>query len=116
MDRESKKVRIADARAKDIVAEIQYILKKKRLLLKRYRQIVGKLRHIAIILPGTKGLFSPINKALKGDPIIIGLRKISEVRAALLDLDAMVILLEDWPTQVKDMIPNEDHYYGYCDE
>ena len=70
---------------------------------------MGNLRHVTIIFPGKKGLFSPINKALKGDPIIIGLGKRSEVRAALFDLDAMVIYLSDWPTHVKYMIPNDDH-------
>jgi hypothetical protein len=115
VDGEAKTVRISDARATDIVAEIRKILKKKRVQLKRYRRIVGKLRHVALILPGTKGLFSPINKALKGDPLVIGLGKSSEVRAALLDLATMVTSLASRPTHVKELIPDNDHYYGYCD-
>jgi hypothetical protein len=115
VDGAAKTVRISDARAKDIVAEIRKILKKKRVPLKRYRRIIGKLRHVALILPGTKGLFSPINKALKGDPQVIGLGKSSEVRAALLDLATMVTSLAARPTHVKELIPNDDHYYGYCD-
>jgi hypothetical protein len=115
VDGEAKTVRISDAKAKDIVAEIRKILKKKRVQLKRYRRIVGKLRHVALILPGTKGLFSPINKALRGDPAVIGLGKSSEVRAALLDLATMVTSLSSRPTHVKELIPNDDHYYGYCD-
>ena len=37
---------------------------------------------------------------------------------ALPDLDNMVISMEDWSTHVKDLNPNEDHYYSYysaCD-
>ena len=61
-----QKVRILDARAKEIVANIWKILNKKRVQLKRYRQILGKLRYVVIKLPGKKGLFLPINKELKG--------------------------------------------------
>ena len=57
-----------------------------------------------------EGLFSPINKALKGDLVIIGLEKGSEVRVELLDLSAMVISLADCPTHVNELIPNGDHY------
>ena len=71
---------------------------------------MGKLRHVAIILPCTKSLFLPINKALKGDPIIVVLGKSSKVRSSILDLAAMIILMAERPTHVKDMIPNEDHY------
>jgi hypothetical protein len=113
VDREAKTVRISDARATDIVREIRKILKKKRVQLKRYSRIVGKLRHVALILPGTKGLFSPINKELRGKPLVIGLRKSSQVRAALLDLATMVTLLASWPTHVKELIPANGHYYSY---
>jgi hypothetical protein len=36
-----------------------------------YQQIVGKLRHVALIMPSTRGLFSPVNKTLQGDPTAI---------------------------------------------
>ena len=52
---------------------------------------MGKLGHVAIILPVTKGLVLPINKALKGDPIITYLEGNSEVRAALIYLATMII-------------------------
>ena len=82
VDGSAKIVRISDCRAKDIVADFQKILNKKCVQLKRYRRILGKLRHVMIIFPGTKGLFLPINKALKGYPIIIGFGESSKVRAA----------------------------------
>ena len=61
-----------------------------------------------IILPGTKGLFSPNNKTLKEDPLVIGLGKISKVREELLDISAMVILLATCPKYVKDVL--RSHY------
>jgi hypothetical protein len=90
-------------------------LKKKHVQLKRYRRILGKLRHVALILPGIKGLFSPINKALKGEPRVIGLGKDSDIRAASLDLAHMVEDLAHRPTHVKELVPGDDHYTGYCD-
>ena len=66
-------------------------------------------------MPGTKGIFSPINKALKGEPSMIGLGKDSEVRAALLDLAILVQDLCKRPTHVKELIPSDNHYIGYCD-
>jgi hypothetical protein len=111
----AKTVRISETKSADIVQEIRRILKKKRVQLKRYRRIVGKLRHVALIMPGTKGLFSPINKALQGDPAFIGLGKDSEVRAAFLDLAVLVGDLGTRATHVKELVPGDDHYVGYCD-
>jgi hypothetical protein len=115
IDGDAKTIRISESKADDIVMEIRRILKKKRVQLKRYRKIVGKLRHVALIMPGTKGMFSPINKALRGEPSMIGLGKESEVRAALLDLAVLVKDLCTRPTHVKELIPGDDHYTGYCD-
>ena len=75
MDGKSKTVRIPNIKSEDIVAEIRRILKKKRVPLKRYHKITGKLHLVEIIQPGTKVLFLTINKALKGEPPIIGLGK-----------------------------------------
>ena len=93
VDGKAKTFTIPNIKAEDIVAEIRKILKKKWIPLKRYRRIIGNLRHVAIILPSTKGLFLPINKALKGGHPIIGLGNISEIRVALLNLATMVTSL-----------------------
>jgi hypothetical protein len=49
-------------------------------LLSRSSRSVGKLRHAAIILPAAKSLFTPLNNAMKGDPVAVSLGKNSEVR------------------------------------
>jgi hypothetical protein len=111
---ETKTVRISEAKATDIVTEIRRILKKKQVQIKRYQKIVRKLGHVALILPGIRGLFSPINKALRGEPCVIGLGKMSGVQAAFLDLAHMVEHLASRPTHVKELVPGDDHYTGYC--
>lgn len=88
---------------------------KKKVALRRFRQIVGKLRQVALILPGIKGLFSPLNRALKGEPPSIGLGCQSEVRAAFLDFDKLVGDLAVQPTHVRELVHGADAYVGYCD-
>ena len=66
MDGKSKIVRISQIKAKDIVVEIQIILRKKQVPLKYYRRIIRKIFHVAIKLPRTKCLLVMIRKALKG--------------------------------------------------
>jgi hypothetical protein len=107
-------IRISKSKADDIVMEIRRVLKKKCVQLKRYEKIVGKLIYVALIMPGTKGMFSPINKSLQGEPLMIGLSKESEVQAALLDLAILVQDLCKCPTHVKELIPGNNHYTGYC--
>jgi hypothetical protein len=75
----TKTVRISKTKATDSATEIRRILKKKQVQLKQYRKIAGMLRNLALILPSIRGLFSPINKALKGEPRVIGLGKMSDV-------------------------------------
>jgi hypothetical protein len=65
---QTKTVRVSEAKAADIVAELRRILKKKHVQLKRYRKIVGKLRHVALILPGIRGLFPPSIRPSKASP------------------------------------------------
>jgi hypothetical protein len=115
IDGRARTIQLPTDKAADITTEIRRILTKKRVTLKRYRRIVGKLRHVTLIMPGTRGVFSPINKALKGNPAVIGLGTKSEVRHALLDLGTLVADLTSRPTKIKDLVPGLDAYRGYCD-
>jgi hypothetical protein len=72
--------------------------------------MVDKLRHVALIMPGIKGIFSQVNMALRGKPQVIGLGKTSGIRA-----DFIVSNLAQRPTHVKELVLGDDHYTGYCD-
>lgn len=115
MDGEARTVRLTQRKADDIDRELTQLLRKTRVPMKRFRSIVGRLRHAAIILPGAKGMFSPINKALRGEPKFISLGKSTEVRAAMLDLRTLVRDLATRPTHVRELLPGDDHYVGNCD-
>jgi hypothetical protein len=61
-------VRLSDTKAKSIADDITKLLKKSHVSLKRFRSMLGRLQHAARILPAAKGLFSPLNKATRGEP------------------------------------------------
>ena len=76
MDGKAKTFRIPNTKSKDIVAEIRRILEN-WVPLKWYHGIIRNLCRLAIILPGTEGIFSMINKVFKGEPPIIVIGKSS---------------------------------------
>jgi hypothetical protein len=108
-------VRLSEAKAQAIAADITAALRKTHVPLKRFRSLLGRLQHAARILPAAKGLFSPLNKATKGDPKEVGLGKHSEVRAALLDLRHLVLTLGSRPTHVAELVEYEPELAGTCD-
>ena len=72
------------------LAELKKLRKKKSIPLKRFREIVGKLRFAAICLPAGKALMTPLNMALKGTPASIGNGKKSEVAESLGDWQKLI--------------------------
>jgi hypothetical protein len=108
-------VRLSDAKAKAITDEIGRVLRKSHVPLKRFRSLLGRLQHAARILPSAKGMFSPLNKATKGDPKEVGLGKHSESRAALIDLKHLIQSLASRPTHVSELVEYEPELAGTCD-
>ena len=82
------------------------MLRHKTVPLKKLQMLVGKLRHAAIILPASKGFFTPLNDVMRGNPKIIGLGLHSEVRRALLDLISLLRLLSSRPTHACELVPD----------
>jgi hypothetical protein len=108
-------VRLAEAKAQAIAAEIVAVLRKTHVNLKRFRSLLGKLQHAARILPAAKGLFTPLNRATKNEPKSIGLGRDSEVRAALIDLKHLILSLATRPTHVSELVEYEPDLAGTCD-
>ena len=59
-------IQLPPDRAALLLKEVKAILKKRRVPLKRFRSIAGRLQHAARILPAAKAFFTPLNNALKG--------------------------------------------------
>ena len=69
---------------------LERMLEKTRVPLQKFRKVVGKIRHSAAIFPPGLGLFSPINKALKGLPDLVPFEKKCEARRNILDLKELL--------------------------
>jgi hypothetical protein len=83
---------------------------------KKFQSVVGKMRHIATILPSARALFTPLNRALRMTPHTIALSATGEVQAALLDLRQLITTLAVRPTHVNEILPaSEPDYIGYCE-
>ena len=115
LDGRHRTVELPADKAADILKEVKAITRKSQVPLKRFQKIVGKLRHVAIILPAAKGMFTPINDAMKGSPKSIGLPKNGTVRVALLDLAKLTKKLAERPTHVREIVPQPPDYIGLCD-
>jgi hypothetical protein len=86
-------VRLPPAKAAAYIKEMHRILHWKSVPLKVLQTVVGKLRHASIILPAARGFFTPINAAMRGGSMSIGLGKQSDIRAALNDLCSLICIL-----------------------
>lgn len=84
-DGQSRTVHLTQQKAVGIANAITRLLRKTRLAVQKFRSVVGKMWHVATILPSTRSLFTHINRVLRGTPSTISLSVSSTVRAALLD-------------------------------
>ena len=115
VDGDRRTVQLPQAKADGITKELRRILRKRTVAIKVFQKIVGKLRHAAIILPAAKSLFTPLNNAMKGDPVAVSLGKHSEVRATMLDFISLINDLAKRPTHISEIVPSDPHYIGHCD-
>jgi hypothetical protein len=103
------------AKALAYIKEMHRMLCRKTVSLKQLQMLVGKLRHVPIILPVAKGFFSPINNAMQGSPKLVGLGANSKLRKVLEDLISILWLLSLRPTHVQELVPAMSHFAGYHD-
>jgi hypothetical protein len=110
-----RSVRLSEVKVDALAKEIVAVLRKTHVPFKRFRSLLGKLQHAARIIPAAKGMFSPLNKATRGEPSRVGLGANSEVRAALLDLKHIILSLASRPTHVSELVEHEPQMAGTCD-
>jgi hypothetical protein len=97
------------------IKEADKVLQRKTVPLKSLQMLIGKFRHASVILPAAKGFFTPLNRAMKGNPKLIGLGASSKVQAALEDLISLMRMLSARPTHVNELVVDMPHYAGYHD-
>ena len=115
-DGHNRTVHLTQRKALAIATDTTTILKKNRTTLHKFQSLVGRMRHVATILPAARAMFTPLNRALRGQPTFVALSARGEVRAALLDLKQLITTLAARPTHVREILPTASpHYIGYCD-
>ena len=87
---------------------------RKRISTKKWHQLLGELRSMAPALPGTRGLFSALQDALRrGDRHRIRLNQ--HVYAAADDFRALVNAVSTRPTRLRELVPTAPSDVGACD-
>jgi hypothetical protein len=104
-DGHGKTVQLPEDKSAEILVEIKRILKKKTVPFKRFQILLGKLRHVAIILPGLRGLFTPGNRVLGEQPSRVPLHAKSPMRQMLKDMASLVQQLQQRPTHARELVP-----------
>ena len=117
LDGDKRTVQLPPDKATAYAQEIRLLLRKtsRRVQLKRFREIVGRLRFAALCLPTGRSFMTPLNMALKGLPTYIGLGEKSEVREALGDWLQLIKDLAQRPTHINEIVSKKVDFYGYCD-
>ena len=66
------------------------------------QQLAGKLQHASFAMPGGWGLFSPIQRALQGDPKFITMS--DDLKECLSDWKTILKHLSEHPTHVLQLV------------
>ena len=108
-------VRLPLDKAEKISMDIFRLLKKSRSPSKRFLSMVGRVSNATRILPAAKGFMTPLYKAIRGAPKMIGLGKHSKARDALADLRQIIHSLGTRETHVSELVQLTPTAAGTCD-
>jgi hypothetical protein len=106
-------IQLMPDKCEKIARLIKKVCKTKFCAVVKFQEIAGKLQHASFGIPGGKGLFSPIHRALKNPvkPICIT----AALRSALLDWRTLVQHLGKNPTPVQLLVTEYPNYLQYTD-
>ena len=114
-DGAKRTVTLPEEKSKRYTDAAKSMLQKKKVPTKKFQKVVGQLKHAAMIMPAAKGFFTPINRAVQGQPKHIGLGSSSEIRHSLTDICELLKMLTKRPTHVDEIIPGAPKYIGFHD-
>ena len=106
-------IQLMPEKCSKIVKLIKEISRRKTVPLLLFQELAGKLQHASFAIPGGKGLFSPVHRAMKGLPSYIHIT--SELRQILADWRTLVQHLEKCPTPVQLLVSDYPNYIQYTD-
>jgi hypothetical protein len=115
LDGRKRTVQLPQEKADKLCTELQRILKKSRVPSKRFLSVVGRISNATRILPAAKGLMTPLYKALRGEPKMVGIGKHSDLRLALADMRQIILSLGARATHVNELVQLTPKAAGTCD-
>ena len=115
----ARTIELTPDKAKRYTDELKRIMRKAkksgRILTSRFREMVGQLRFASLCLPAGKALMTPLNMAMRGDPVHVQAGSSTEVYESLGDWLKLLEELASRPTSVHEIVARRIDYYGYCD-
>jgi hypothetical protein len=88
----------------------------RRVSIRKWQQMLGELRAMAIAIPGARGVFSHLQAALQTRNLSQGRIRVSNhVRATLADFEWLADSLQDRPTRLQELVAQTPCLYGTTD-
>ena len=106
-------VQLPPAKCQKIIKLCRKVANMKYCKLQVFQELAGKLQHASFGVPGGKGLFSPIYRALQGSKPYI--RITTQLRSAILDWRPLIRDLAKNPTPVQLLVSDYPNYILYTD-
>ena len=106
-------IQLPPTKCDTIVANIKHTIRRQTISLQQFQELAGKLQHASYGIPGGKGLFSPIYKALQTTKSTI--RLTPYLKSTLRDWRTFVQQLATIPTPVQLLVPENPNYIQYTD-
>ena len=92
---------------------IKKVCKMKACPLLKFQELAGKLKHASFVIPGGRGLFSPIYRAMKTPSRYIKVTPL--LQQTLQDWRSLVQHLAKHPTPVQLLVNNYSNYIQFSD-
>ena len=108
-------IELPEKKVDNICSLIHLSLRRKGIKFKEFEQLVGKMRHAAMGIPGSLGLFTPINQLLSKPQRWICFKKHHEVRDMLEDFRTLLREATKEPIHCRELVPALPDYLGHCD-
>ena len=106
-------VQLPPGKCQKIIKLCRKVANMKACKLQIFQELAGKLQHASFGVPGGKGLFSPIYRALQGSKPYIPITR--QLREAILDWRPLIRDLAKNPTPVKLLVSDLPNFILYTD-
>ena len=106
-------VQLPPSKCQKIIKLCRKVANMKACKLQVFQELAGKLQHASFGVPGGKGLFSPIHRAMQGSKPYVRITK--QLRSAILDWRPLIRDLANHPTPVRLLVSDFPQYVLYTD-